>query len=114
MWGVEEAAPLASDGTSCHHGSLGRLQGGTYASIRLSLSATTPWDDEEGSTLQAELAFDWGEVPRQHVVVDDTYRSTGSSLYTQSAVASIQVEQGWFPSHRRFRCLQKSQARRAP
>lgn len=43
-----------------------------------------------------------------------THRSTGSSLYMQSAAASRQVEQGWFPSHRRFRCLQKSQARRAP
>lgn len=71
---------MASDGVSRHHGSLEQLQGGTYASIRLSLSATTPWEDDEGSTLQGKLALDSRELPKQPMGISHTDRSTGSSL----------------------------------
>lgn len=50
--GLTRQRPWPSDEVCRHHGrSLEKLQGGTYASIRLSLSATTPWDDEDTSTL---------------------------------------------------------------
>lgn len=41
----------------------------TYASIRLSLSATTPWDEDEGSTLRGKLALGPREVARRHGIL---------------------------------------------
>lgn len=85
---------MASDGVCRHMGAWTSCRVVTYASIRLSLSATTPWDEEEGSTLHEELALDPREVARQRGILSQTHRSTGSSLYIQSAAASRQVEQG--------------------
>lgn len=44
-------SPWPAMGFSRHMGAWTSCRVLTYASIRLSLSATTPWDEEEGSTL---------------------------------------------------------------
>lgn len=60
---------MASDGVSRHMGAWTSCRVVTYASIRLSLSATTPWDEDEGSTLRGKSALGPREVARRHGIL---------------------------------------------